>query len=149
MSGLEFGTKHWPLEIRVNKADKTMEIDFDDGKTFRIPAELLRVESPSADVQGHSPDEKQIVPGKRNVGIIGVESVGNYAISINFDDTHDTGIYSWDFLYQMGENKDRLWSEYLNSLEKLGLTRDTVIGPPTKSSGGCGGGGGGGSCGCH
>ncbi len=149
MSGLEFGTKHWPLEIRVNKADKTMEIDFDDGKTFRIPAELLRVESPSADVQGHSPDEKQIVPGKRNVSIIGVESVGNYAISINFDDTHDTGIYSWDFLYQMGENKDRLWSEYLNSLEKLGLTRDTVIGPPTKSSGGCGGGGGGGSCGCH
>lgn len=149
MSELEFGTRHWPLEIRINKADKTVEVDFDDHKTFSLSAELLRVESPSAEVQGHRPEEKQVIPGKRNVSIIGVEPVGNYAIAINFDDMHDTGIYSWDFLYRMGENKDRLWQDYLNALERQGLTRDTVIAPPKKAGGSCGTGGGGGSCGCH
>ena len=82
----EFGTKRWPVEIRLKQAEKILEVEFDDGKTFRLPAELLRVESPSAEVMGHSPSQKQIVAGRRHVGIMGVEQVGNYAIRIKFDE---------------------------------------------------------------
>ena len=120
----DFGLKHKPKEIRVKRADKVIEIDFDDGKSFRLPAEFLRVESPSAEVQGHTPSQKQIVAGRRHVGILDVEPVGTYAIRIKFDDLHDTGIYSWDTLYEYGLRRDEMWQAYLQALEARGLSRD-------------------------
>ena len=120
----EFGTKHWPVEIRVKSAEKRLEIDFDDGRNFTLPAELLRVESPSAEVQGHGPGGKTLVPGKRNVGIGGVDAVGNYAIRIRFDDGHDTGIFSWTYLREMGERQNEMWNAYLAALSARGLSRD-------------------------
>lgn len=122
--GDEFGTRHWPVEIRVKSAEKRLEIDFDDGKAFALPAELLRVESPSAEVQGHGPGGKTLVPGKRNVGIAGVDAVGNYAIRIRFDDGHDTGIFSWTYLRELGERQDEMWNAYLAALSARGLSRD-------------------------
>lgn len=119
-----YGTRYRPTEIRLKKEEKLLEVDFDNGKTFALPAELLRVESPSAEVQGHGPGQKQIVSGRRHVGIMELEPVGNYAIRIKFDDLHDTGIYSWDLLYIMGEEKDRIWQEYLDALAEKGLSRD-------------------------
>jgi len=119
-----FGSKHTPTEIRAKSDEKVLEIDFDDGKSFRLTAELLRVESPSADVQGHGPDQKKTVPGRRHVGIMEVEPVGNYAVKIKFDDLHDTGIYSWDTLYDYGMRQDELWQGYLDALEAQGLSRD-------------------------
>ncbi len=114
----------WPTEIRVYRAEKRIEIDFDDGSRFSIPAELLRVESPSAEVQGHSPSQKVIVPGKRQVGIVALEPVGNYAVRIVFDDGHDSGIYSWSYLYRLGRDQETLWARYLSALEEQGLSRD-------------------------
>ncbi|MFQ5765732.1 MAG: gamma-butyrobetaine hydroxylase-like domain-containing protein, partial [Rhodospirillales bacterium] len=119
-----FGTRHHPKEIRLKRAEKVLEIDFEDGRSFSLPAELLRVESPSADVQGHGPDQKTIVPGRRHVGIMAVEPVGNYAIRIKFDDLHDTGIFSWDTLYDYGDRQDELWQDYLDALDAKGLSRD-------------------------
>ncbi|MDE2166172.1 MAG: DUF971 domain-containing protein [Alphaproteobacteria bacterium] len=114
----------WPVEIRLKPAEKALEIDFDGGETFRLPAEYLRVESPSAEVQGHNPSQKQIVAGRRHVGILGVEPVGNYAIRIKFDDLHDTGIYSWTYLYELGREQEGRWRAYLAELEKRGLSRE-------------------------
>jgi DUF971 family protein len=114
----------WPLEIRVVRAERRLEIDFDDGARFSYPAELLRVESPSAEVQGHTPSQKVTVPGKRAVGIVDVTHVGNYAVRITFDDGHDTGIYSWPWLYQLGRDQERIWLEYLDGLNARGLSRD-------------------------
>ena len=113
-----------PVEIRLRKAEKRLEIDFDDGAHFSYPAELLRVESPSAEVQGHGPNQKTIVSGRRHVGIMEVEAVGHYAIRIKFDDLHDTGLYSWDYLRHLGDNQDAIWQDYLTALEKDGLSRD-------------------------
>jgi DUF971 family protein len=113
-----------PIEIRVKSEDKTLEIDFDDGKSFSLPAELLRVESPSAEVQGHGPGQKTLVVGRRHVGIMGVEQVGNYAVRIKFDDMHDTGIFSWPTLYDYGTRKGELWNDYLVALKTQGLSRD-------------------------
>lgn len=120
----EFSQKHKPVEIRLKQDEKVLEVDFEDGASFRLPAELLRVESPSAEVRGHGPGQKTIVAGRRHVGIIGVEPVGNYAVSIKFDDLHDTGIYTWDGLYAFGENQETLWNNYLAELEEKGLSRD-------------------------
>ncbi len=120
----EFDTKHWPVEIRLKQLEKLLEVDFDDGRSFRLPAELLRVESPSAEVMGHGPSQKQIVAGRRDVGILAVEPVGNYAVRLRFDDLHDTGIYSWDYLYHLGTNQDAIWRDYLAALEARGLSRD-------------------------
>ncbi len=119
-----FELQHQAKEIRLKRDEKVLEVDFEDGKTFSLPAELLRVESPSAEVQGHGPDQKTIVAGRRHVGIMGVEPVGNYAIRINFDDLHDTGIYSWDTLYDYGQRQDELWQDYLDALKAQGLSRD-------------------------
>ncbi len=113
-----------PTEVRLKKEEKALEIDFDDGSSFRYPAELLRVESPSAEVQGHGPDGKVIVAGRRHVGIIGLEAVGHYALRIRFDDLHDTGLYSWDYLYGLGRGRDEVWRRYLEALEARGLGRD-------------------------
>ena len=119
-----FSIQHRPKEIRLKREEKVLEIDFEDGKSFSLSAELLRVESPSAEVQGHSPDQKTIVPGRRHVGIMEVEPVGNYAIRLKFDDLHDTGIFSWDTLYDYGERQEELWQGYLDALEAQGLSRD-------------------------
>lgn len=120
----ESGTRHWPVEIRLKRTEKLLEIAFEDGARYRLPAEYLRVESPSAEVQGHNPSQRQIIAGRRHVGILAVEPVGNYAIRIKFDDLHDTGIYSWTYLYQLGEEQDKRWSDYLAALEKAGLSRE-------------------------
>ena len=124
MSNDEFGTRHRPTEIRLKREEKALEIDFEDGKSFRLPAELLRVESPSAEVQGHGPSQKTLVAGRRHVGIMAVEPVGNYAIRIKFDDMHDTGIYSWDTLYDYGQRQEEMWQDYLNAIEAESLSRD-------------------------
>ena len=103
---------------------KILEIDFDDGAKFSLPAELLRVESPSAEVQGHAPDQKKIVAGRRHVGIVEIEPVGNYAVRIKFDDMHDTGIYSWQFLHELGQKQETVWLNYLTALAASGFSRD-------------------------
>ncbi len=113
-----------PSEIRLKSADKMLEIDFDDGHSFRYPAELLRVESPSAEVKGHGPGQRVTVPGRRHVNIIGIDPVGNYAVRLRFDDLHDTGLYSWAYLYELGLDQDRIWQEYLAALQAAGLSRD-------------------------
>jgi DUF971 family protein len=114
----------WPVELRVNRAEKRLTVAFDSGERFELPAELLRVESPSAEVQGHGPSQKTILAGRRHVGIMDLEPVGNYAVRIKFDDLHDTGMYSWRYLYHLGKNQDRLWADYLKALEQRGLSRD-------------------------
>ncbi len=119
-----FETEHWPEEIRYLSAEKRLEVGFDNGVHFSYPAELLRVESPSAEVQGHSPSGKKTVAGRRHVGIMEVEPVGNYAVRIKFDDLHDTGIFSWQYLYQLGENQDEIWQTYLDAVEAQGLSRE-------------------------
>lgn len=119
-----FSAKSWPTEIRYVSEEKVLEIDFDDGAKFRLPAELLRVESPSAEVQGHAPDQKILVAGRRHVGIMAIEPVGNYAVRIKFDDMHDSGIYSWQYLYELGQEQDSVWEEYVTALAASGQTRD-------------------------
>jgi DUF971 family protein len=119
----ELGTRAWPTEIRLKRVERLLELSFDDGASFRLPAEYLRVESPSAEVQGHSPSQKQLVPGKSGVGIRGVEPVGNYAIRILFDDGHDTGIFSWRYLYTLGAEQQTRWQAYLAALAQAGKSR--------------------------
>jgi DUF971 family protein len=114
----------WPVELRLKRAEKRLDIEFDDGKRFSLPAEYLRVESPSAEVQGHGPGDKIIVAERAHVGIIDLEPVGNYAVRIKFDDLHDTGIFSWDYLYQLGIEHDRRWPSYLTALAARGLSRE-------------------------
>lgn len=117
-------TAHRPTDIRYDSQTHIMTVDFDDGKRFTYPAELLRVESPSAEVQGHGPSQKQIVAERKYVGIVAIEPVGNYAVRIRFDDMHDTGIYSWPYLRKLGENQDEIWQTYLRNLEAQGLSRE-------------------------
>ena len=114
----------WPVEIRLPKDRRTLRVAFDDGHTFDLPAELLRVTSPSAEVQGHSEAERKTVGGKRNVTILSVDPVGNYAVRIGFDDMHSTGIYSWAFLHDLGMNAARRFQDYLDDLQAKGLDRD-------------------------
>jgi DUF971 family protein len=117
-------TKRWPTEIRLAKDKCALTVAFDDGAAFELAAEYLRVTSPSAEVQGHSPSERKTVPGKRNVQIIGVEPVGNYAVKLVFDDMHSTGIFGWDYLYALGEKQAERWADYLAELDAKGLSRD-------------------------
>ncbi|HEC14701.1 MAG TPA: DUF971 domain-containing protein [Rhodospirillales bacterium] len=124
MNDTAYGSRHHPSEIRLMKAEKILEVVFEDGKTFALPAELLRVESPSAEVQGHAPSQKKTIAGRRHVGIMEVDPVGNYAVCIKFDDMHDSGIYTWDTLYDFGERQDEIWQGYLNDLEAKGLSRE-------------------------
>ena len=112
-----------PLEIRLQQAERRLVVRFADA-TFALPAEFLRVESPSAEVQGHGPGERRLVSGRRQVGIAGVEPVGNYAIRIRFDDGHDTGIYSWTILHRLGVRQAEIWDAYLTALKTAGLSRD-------------------------
>jgi len=119
-------TERWPTELRLAKDRRSLRIVFDDGTAFDLAAEYLRVTSPSAEVQGHSPAERRTVPGKRDVEIIGVEPVGNYAVKLIFDDMHDTGIYGWDYLYRLGAEQQGKWQSYLDELAAKGLSRDPV-----------------------
>ena len=114
----------WPEEIRVCEEGTALALSFDNGEKFSISAELLRVESPSAEVQGHGPNEKTILSGKLGITILAVEQVGNYAVKIRFDDAHDTGIYSWKYLYNLGKKKLEIWDKYLEQLSLKGLSRN-------------------------
>lgn len=114
----------WPVELRLKRAEKRLDVAFDDGERFSLPAEYLRVESPSAEVQGHAPGDKRIVAERAHVAILALEPVGNYAVRIKFDDLHDTGIYSWDYLYRLGVEYDRRWRDYLAALAREGLSRE-------------------------
>lgn len=113
-----------PTEIRLKRAEKRIEVSFDDGQEFAFPAEFLRVESPSAEVQGHGPNDRRTVAGRRHVGIMALEPVGHYAIRILFDDLHDTGIYSWEYLHQLGREQPQRWRDYLAALATQGMSRD-------------------------
>ena len=113
----------WPKELRLHKDRKAISIVFDNGDVFSLPAEYLRVKSPSAEVQGHSPQERKTVPGKKDVAILELHPVGNYAVRLVFDDLHSTGIYSWDYLHELGRNHDAYWQDYLNDLASKGLSR--------------------------
>lgn len=112
------------MEIRLKRSERVLEIDFDSGEQFALPAEYLRVESPSAEVQGHGAGPKATVPGKAAVGIDAVEPVGNYAVRLRFSDGHDTGLYSWDTLHTLGLERDTRWADYLARLAEKGLSRE-------------------------
>ena len=120
----ETETRPWPIELRLSKDGKTLTIAFDTGERFSLPAEYLRVKSPSAEVQGHSPAERQTVPGKRDVMVIEIQPIGNYAVRLGFDDMHSTGLYSWDYFAELGRNQEKYWAEYLEELNAKGLTRE-------------------------
>lgn len=113
-----------PIQIVLHQQSKILEIAFADGKTFRLPCEFLRVYSPSAEVRGHGPGQDVLQAGKRNVGIVAIEPVGNYAVRLVFSDGHDTGLYSWEYLYSLGRDQDQLWARYLERLAAVGLSRD-------------------------
>jgi DUF971 family protein len=123
MAGLDKGTPT-PTQIVVHARSRVLELGFADGASFRLPFELLRVYSPSAEVRGHGPGQEVLQVGKRDVGITAVEPVGHYAIQPHFDDGHATGIFSWDYLYWLGTNRDRLWQDYLDRLQAAGASRD-------------------------
>ena len=113
-----------PTEIRLKRAEKRLEVDFADGYRFVFPAELLRVESPSAEVQGHGPGERRTVAGRRHVGILSVEPVGNYAVRLIFDDLHDTGLFSWRYLHELGRDHPIRWRRYCDGLAERGMSRE-------------------------
>ncbi|MBO6758840.1 MAG: DUF971 domain-containing protein [Roseibium sp.] len=116
--------KAWPTEIRLKPDKKTLVVSFDNGETHDYSAEYLRVCSPSAEVQGHSASQKKTVPGKRQVGIMKMDPVGNYAVRIHFDDLHNTGIFSWDYFLELAHERDKHWGGYLADLDEKGLGRD-------------------------
>ena len=121
--------KVWPSELRLHKDRRTLTVSFDSGESYDLAAEFLRVRSPSAEVQGHSPEERKTVGGKKNVAILEVKPIGNYAVRLVFDDMHSTGIYSWDYLFELGRDHARKWQEYLDDLAGKNLSRDPVARP--------------------
>ena len=135
MAGLNKDTPT-PQDITVHGASRVLEVAFSDGQTFRIPFELMRVYSPSAEVQGHGPGQEVLQTGKREVGLLALEPVGNYAVQPTFDDGHDSGIFSWDYLYRLGSQQERLWREYEARLAAAGLDRDAPM--PGKPAASCG-----------
>jgi DUF971 family protein len=121
----EVATRPWPLELKVRRAARVLEISFDDGKSFSLPAEYLRVMTPSAIDRGHGAGQGRTVAGKRGVGITDAQAIGRYAVRLIFDDGHDTGLYSWDELYRLGRDHARLWNDYERRLAHEGLSRDS------------------------
>jgi DUF971 family protein len=115
---------HFPTEIKLHQKSRVMEIAFSDGRSFQLPYELLRVYSPSAEVRGHGPGQEVLQTGKRAIEIRSLEPVGSYAVQPAFSDGHTTGIYSWDYLYELGENQGKLWAQYLAKLNEAGVSRD-------------------------
>ncbi|HEY9192894.1 MAG TPA: DUF971 domain-containing protein [Methyloversatilis sp.] len=146
MAGLDKDTPI-PTEIKVQQKSKLMDVSFDNGRHFSFPFEFLRVCSPSAEVRGHGPGQETLQVGKRDVDITRVEPVGSYAIKPVFSDGHDSGIYSWDYLYLLGEHQQALWGDYLARLEAAGASRDPALTPVTPAHGGGCGSAGGGGCG--
>lgn len=122
-------TDAWPTELRLHKDRKTLTVTFEGGERHDLSAEYLRVKSPSAEVQGHSPEERKTVPGKRDVEIIDVLPIGNYAVRLVFGDTHETGIYNWNYLRDLGRNHARYWQEYVDELSAKKLMRDPPVKP--------------------
>jgi DUF971 family protein len=116
-------TTPWPTELRLRKDRKALAVTFDSGESFELAAEYLRVRSPSAEVQGHSPSERRTVSGKQDVQILEVHPIGNYAVRLVFDDTHSTGIFSWDYLFELGQNREQYWRDYLSELAEKNLSR--------------------------
>ncbi|MBI1260295.1 MAG: DUF971 domain-containing protein [Rhizobiales bacterium] len=114
----------WPTDIKLKKAERLLSVSFEDGAHFDLPAEYLRVESPSAEVQGHGASTKKTIGGMRRIGITGLEPVGNYALRIIFDDGHDSGLFTWETLYRLGRDQEKIWTDYLTALEREGLSRD-------------------------
>jgi DUF971 family protein len=135
MAGLQSGTPT-PQDLTVHSKSRVLEISFSDGKTFRIPFELMRVYSPSAEVQGHGPGQETLQTGKRNVELVRLEPVGNYAVQPTFSDGHESGIYSWDYLYFLGSQQAQLWKDYEDRLAAAGMDRDAPM--PEKAGHGCG-----------
>lgn len=138
MAGLDHDTPI-PTEITLHQGSRVMELCFDDGTRFELPYEFLRVFSPSAEVKGHGPGQEVLQVGKRDVRIASLEPIGNYAIKPVFSDGHDSGLYSWDYLYMLGQRQDELWQDYLQRLEAAGASRDPDLNPqpdPT-AGGGC------------
>src|SRR5512133_1585347 len=121
MSSVPNVTPAWPVEIRLLKDRRALHVTFEDGNAFTLSAELLRVTSPSAEVQGHSEAQRKTIGGKRNVAILTVDPVGNYAVRLGFDDMHTTGIFGWDYLRRLGRERDRIWGEYVADLEAKGM----------------------------
>jgi DUF971 family protein len=117
----------WPTELRLGKDRKRLTVSFDTGESYPLDAEYLRVMSPSAEVQGHSPEERKLQAGKRLVAILEVVPIGNYAVRLVFDDMHSTGIYSWDYLRELGRDRERRWQDYLDELASKGLSRDPAL----------------------
>ena len=113
----------WPTELRLHKDRKVLTAAFDSGESFDLAAEYLRVRSPSAEVQGHSPSERRTVAGKQNVEILELHPIGNYAVRLIFDDMHSTGIFSWDYLLELGRNREQYWRDYLDELAEKQLSR--------------------------
>ena len=135
MAGLKAGSPT-PQDITVHSQSRVLQVSFSDGADFRIPFELMRVYSPSAEVQGHGPGQEVLQSGKRAVELTGLEPVGNYAVQPTFTDGHSSGIFSWDYLYFLGSQQDKLWSDYLARLTEAGVTRDTPM--PEKAGKSCG-----------
>ena len=135
MAGLTSQTPQ-PTSITVHQQSRVLEVGFDDGRQFHIPFELMRVYSPSAEVQGHGPGQEVLQTGKREVGLVALEPVGNYAVQPRFSDGHDTGIFSWDYLYFLGSQQDELWRKYEQRLQAAGANRDSAM--PEKAAPGCG-----------
>jgi len=134
MAGLQAGSPT-PEDITVHSQSRVLEISFSDGARFRIPFELLRVCSPSAEVQGHGPGQETVQTGKRHVDLVAIEPVGNYAVQPTFSDGHNTGLYSWDYLYLLGSQQEQLWQDYFAQLEAAGVKRDDPM--PEKTDGSC------------
>lgn len=137
MAGLDKDTP-LPTAITLHRKSRKLEIAFDDGSLFELPFEFLRVYSPSAEVRGHGPGQETLQQGKRDVTIDTIEPVGNYAIKPVFSDGHDSGLYSWDYLYMLGRNHAEMWQDYLERLEHENGTRDPALVPPPAPKGGCG-----------
>ena len=133
MAGLQAGAPA-PQDITVHSQSRVLEISFSDGAKFRIPFELMRVYSPSAEVAGHGPGQETLQTGKREVTLTGLEPVGNYAVQPSFSDGHDTGIYSWDYLYFLGSQQDKLWADYNTRLIAAGVDRDAPMAEKAGSS---------------
>lgn len=127
-----------PTALTLHQSSRVLEVGFDDGLAFRLPFELLRVYSPSAEVQGHGPGQEVLQTGKRQVGVVGVEPVGHYAVQLTFDDGHDSGIFSWSYLHDLGSRQEAYWQRYLQRLQEAGVDRDTPMAAAT-----------GGACGHH
>ncbi len=127
MAGLQAGAPT-PQDITVHSASRVLEISFSDGARFRIPFELMRINSPSAEVQGHGPGQEVLQTGKREVTVVELEPIGNYAVKPVFSDGHESGIFSWDYLYFLGSEQARLWADYLQRLEAAGMQRDAPMG---------------------